>query len=1002
MSVRQDVFGLETLYRLQVEGQWTTKSEVWLAPSPYLGFWEYGYFGGGRYVSPSGSRSRVERIDFSNDTDTSVFRGNLISSFFQDSASTGNSYYGYFGGYLSGYKTISRLDYGNDTQTGLARGQLNTARYNMGATGNQSYGYFGGGKNPSASPIAVSTVDRIDYSNDTEDTVVKGPLAAARAYIAATGNSSYGWFAGGSDYPATTQYTKIDRINYSNDTVFAAVRSDNASPAYRYFMAGTGNADFGYFGGGQVGGSQSSRVNRLDYSNDTTTPLVKGPLSRAKRTQATGNPSYGWFGGGPGPGPSVSEVDRIDYANDTATAPARGLLSGALMQHSAVSSRDNGLSNKSLIRPSLSPASNFVTGVVETFQTGYFAGGYGRPSAESPSIHKSSVDRIDYANDTALAVRKGYLNNTFGRYDLAGTGNAFYGYFGGGTTHPGVAVYSTVDRIDYANDSNIGLTRGPLSLARQRLSAVGNASFGYFVGGYATSIIRSNIDRIDYSNDTAAATPVGPLPGTNQQTAATGTQSYGYIGGSTPTVIQRIDYSNDTPTTTPAASLNFTGVGGRGATGNANYGYFGAGTVPGPVSSSSEVERIDYSNDTATALIRGPLTQGRSPATATGNAFYGYFAGGEVIYPDNESMVERIDYANDTATALIRGPLPEGRRQLGASSARANGFSAIDISTVAAPSAYSRGYVPVQVNIPTNYAFFIDGNIDTAPYAGQSYSKSSRIDYTTDTLTALPRGSSAGTFTASASSSYFGYFASGSPSGSSTIRRFDYSNDLETSIIRGLLSLSRASLTGSGNSAGGYFGGGSSPAPAIYTTVDRIDYSNDTATAAVKGPLNVVRYNLAATGNASGGYFAGGQNPSISPSTITSVDRVDYANDTATASPKGPLSIVRILMKATGNSEGGYFAGGSPQASKVERIDYSNDTATPVEKGPLNVDRFYHGATGNSNFGYFGGGGSGTEISSVERIDYANDTVIASFRGPLEIAKKYLDATSAAENGLPQ
>jgi len=48
MSVRQDVFGLETLYRLQVEGQWTTKSEVWLEPSPYLRFWEYGCFGGGR------------------------------------------------------------------------------------------------------------------------------------------------------------------------------------------------------------------------------------------------------------------------------------------------------------------------------------------------------------------------------------------------------------------------------------------------------------------------------------------------------------------------------------------------------------------------------------------------------------------------------------------------------------------------------------------------------------------------------------------------------------------------------------------------------------------------------------------------------------------------------------------------------------------------------------------------------------------------------------------
>jgi hypothetical protein len=36
--------------------------------------------------------------------------------------------------------------------------------------------------------------------------------------------------------------------------------------------------------------------------------------------------SYGYFGGGAAPG-SVSRVDRIDYSNDTATASVRGPLS---------------------------------------------------------------------------------------------------------------------------------------------------------------------------------------------------------------------------------------------------------------------------------------------------------------------------------------------------------------------------------------------------------------------------------------------------------------------------------------------------------------------------------------------------------------------------------------------------------------------------------------------------------------------------------------------------
>ena len=41
------------------------------------------------------------------------------------------------------------------------------------------------------------------------------------------------------------------------------------------------------------------------------------------------------------------------------------------------------------------------------------------------------------------------------------------------------------------------------------------------------------------------------------------------------------------------------------------------------------------------------------------------------------------------------------------------------------------------------------------------------------------------------------------------------------------------------NSSSGYFAGGRF---GIYSTIDRIDYSNDTATAAVKGPLSASRY----------------------------------------------------------------------------------------------------------------------------------------------------------------
>ena len=162
---------------------------------------------------------------------------------------------------------------------------------------------------------------------------------------------------------------------------------------------------------------------------------------------------------------------------------------------------------------------------------------------------------------------------------------------------------------------------------------------------------------------------------------------------------------------------------------------------------------------------------------------------------------------------------------------------------------------------------------------------------------------------------------------------------------------------------------------------------------------------MAAMGNADFGYWSGGGNP-----TVSTVDRLDYSNDTATASPKGPLIAVRqqhagSSSRMNGNplkgpgplevatsfgafsrlvSQGddfGYFGGGNftpgfTTVSTVDRIDYSNDTATAVVKGPLTAVTAYHSATGNASSGYYAAGGP-SSISKVDRIDYSNDTALS-------------------------
>ena len=45
---------------------------------------------------------------------------------------------------------------------------------------------------------------------------------------------------------------------------------------------------------------------------------------------------------------------------------------------------------------------------------------------------------------------------------------------------------------------------------------------------------------------------------------------------------------------------------------------------------SSTINRIDYSNDTATAVAKGPLSAGKNGAAGQGNADFGYFGGGNL------------------------------------------------------------------------------------------------------------------------------------------------------------------------------------------------------------------------------------------------------------------------------------------------------------------------------------------------------------------------------------
>ena len=170
------------------------------------------------------------------------------------------------------------------------------------------------------------------------------------------------------------------------------------------------------------------------------------------------------------------------------------------------------------------------------------------------------------------------------------------------------------------------------------------------------------MDRLDFASDSSTTITRGSLTAVRGYGSAVGNQSYGYhCGGSDgnpKSNIDRVDYSNDTPTMSPKGQLSYAFSAMMADFSNANYGWL-AGRSPGPA--RSIVDRLDFSNDTGTTPARGPLSQSTSAAMGVGDANYGYACGGSIDGTYGISTVNRVDYSNDTATASVKGPLSGGR-----------------------------------------------------------------------------------------------------------------------------------------------------------------------------------------------------------------------------------------------------------------------------------------------------------------------------------------------------
>ena len=1024
---RSSVFSLEQVYRRQLTKTWTDIFDPFIyvkginpeQPEQVAGP-AYGYVAGGDATGGNGL-SINQRIDFANDTSGTSQRGNFPTQV-EMSGGAGNSSYGYtMGGYdgnsWGGASKVYRVDYANDTATATTKGPLSAGRKYCNSIGNANYGYTGGGY-PSSTQ---SLIDRLDYANDTATASSLGNIFSPgdRAYSTA-GNQSYGYFAGGGGY--YPRVSTVTRLDYANDGVttsprgpLIAVSSNGASAG-----AGTGNQNFGYFQTNN-GYLTTTQVSRVDYGNDTATALSKGPLTAdCYMRSATGNISYGYFSGGyQYPVFNFNTIDRIDYANDTATASPKGSLNPGVRRTVGFSAREHGLPNSTNPETPKSAIPALFGNPVGPAH-GYFAGGYGY------SGNLSLVQRIDFANDTATASNKGNLPVT--TKNAAGGSNSTHGYSFGGYYNYG-AISSTY-RVDYNNDTAAASPKGKLSQAAQLGACVGTSRFGYIggVNNSAPSPYYSRVDRFDYASDTSTSIADNIFNPGSYATTATGNLTHGYFAGGnnitpsggTLSVVRRLDYSNDTAATSPKGPLS-SGHSYNGATGNINFGYINIhSTDITPLSLTTIITRIQYSNDTATSSPKGNLIYQAGYNKATGSKDYGYWSGGfftSYQYPNEyKSTVDRLDFANDTTTAVTKGPLSTTSERHAGFGGQQNQFG--DAGTLVDKGA--EGVFTTQI-FPTGpaYGYWGTGNPGNGP--GPTYlSLIQRLDYSNDSADAITRSTLASPegdrrSVASVSSKTHGYWCGGNPGPFSYVDRLDFSNDTAQAVRKGALSAAKYLAAGVGNESHGYIFGGRNPSlpgnvAGRISAVDRIDYANDGVAASPKGPLSATFAYGTAVGNANYGYSGGGYQYPAPNVASSSLDRLDYANDTTAATPKGTLSDGRYNLSATGNADYGWFGGGntpstpSSLSSRIDRVDYANDTATATQKGPLGNNRARTGATGSSSFGYWSGGFS---YSKIERVDFANDTGTASQRGNLApFAPAYTGlmdlttATSGQENGM--
>lgn len=286
------------------------------------------------------------------------------------------------------------------------------------------------------------------------------------------------YYAGGQS--TTTGSSAIFRFSFETET-FTLIPS--IMSIGRISVSASKSSLFGYISGGFFP-SQSSRIDRLSFSTETTGVIINFPTNKTDSPAISANLYSYYAGGSINPNQAqVSSIARLSFSDDTIS------ISGNL------------------------PTTRRGAVAIESdlYNVGYWSGGSGQPNpVANPAPLFSQIIRLSYDTDT-INVSGNLPTN---RIAFAGIPSRDYGYFAGGFTIAGqpTSVISNISRLEYSTGTYSESPSKLLSgVAGCNITGHKNISYGYicydFLGPSLTS--SSLINRLDLSSEVLSAISPG-------------------------------------------------------------------------------------------------------------------------------------------------------------------------------------------------------------------------------------------------------------------------------------------------------------------------------------------------------------------------------------------------------------------------------------------------------------------------------------------------------------